>query len=66
MLIRRGAIGFPVDAAHLGFAVGTGFALVENLALPARAGDAGIRSCGCVRGFGTADAARRDDRQSSR
>ena len=30
-LILRRRIGFPVDAAQLGFAVGTGFALVENL-----------------------------------
>ena len=30
-LIRRGRVGFLVDAAILGFAVGTGFALVENL-----------------------------------
>ena len=28
--IRRRRVGFPVDAAILGFAVGTGFALVEN------------------------------------
>jgi len=30
-VIRRGRIGFLVDAAILGFAVGAGFALVENL-----------------------------------
>src|SRR5689334_3825174 len=30
-LILRRRIGFPVDAAQLGFAVGTGFAVVENL-----------------------------------
>src|SRR4029078_38087 len=29
-LILRRRIGFPVDAAQLGFAVGTGFAVVEN------------------------------------
>jgi protease PrsW len=28
--IRRRRVGFPVDAAIIGFAVGTGFALVEN------------------------------------
>ena len=31
VLIRTHRIGFLVDAAILGFAVGTGFALVENL-----------------------------------
>ncbi|HJU44483.1 MAG TPA: PrsW family glutamic-type intramembrane protease [Vicinamibacterales bacterium] len=31
VLISRGRVGFLVDAAVLGFAVGTGFALVENL-----------------------------------
>jgi RsiW-degrading membrane proteinase PrsW (M82 family) len=30
-LLRRGRIGFLVDAAILGFAVGAGFALVENV-----------------------------------
>jgi protease PrsW len=30
-LVRRGRIGFLVDAAILGFAVGSGFAVVENL-----------------------------------
>ena len=52
-LIRRGRVGFLVDAAILGFAVGTGFALVENLeylrALPER----GLLLW-LVRGFGTA------------
>ena len=52
-LIRRGRIGFLVDAAILGFAVGTGFALVENLeylrSLPERRLLLWI-----VRGFGTA------------
>jgi RsiW-degrading membrane proteinase PrsW (M82 family) len=28
--IRRKRVGFPVDAAIIGFAVGTGFALIEN------------------------------------
>jgi RsiW-degrading membrane proteinase PrsW (M82 family) len=53
LLLRRGRIGFLVDAAILGFAVGTGFALVENVeylrALPQR--DLGLW---LVRGFGTA------------
>jgi|SRR5262245_11919316 len=31
ILIRRGLIGFPVDAAIHGFAVGAGFAVIENL-----------------------------------
>jgi RsiW-degrading membrane proteinase PrsW (M82 family) len=31
ILLRRGRIGFLVDAAILGFAVGAGFALVENV-----------------------------------
>ena len=52
-LVRRGRIGFLVDAAILGFAVGTGFALVENLeylrSLPERRLLLWI-----VRGFGTA------------
>lgn len=52
-LIRRGRIGFLVDAAILGFAVGTGFALAENLeylqVLPQR----GLLLW-LVRGFGTA------------
>lgn len=30
VLIRRKRVGFPVDAAILGFAVGAGFALIEN------------------------------------
>jgi RsiW-degrading membrane proteinase PrsW (M82 family) len=30
-LVRRGRVGFLVDAAILGFAVGAGFALVENV-----------------------------------
>ena len=31
LLLRRGRVGFLVDAAILGFAVGAGFALVENV-----------------------------------
>jgi RsiW-degrading membrane proteinase PrsW (M82 family) len=31
VLVRRGRVGFLVDAAILGFAVGAGFALVENV-----------------------------------
>ena len=52
--IRRRRVGFPVDAAILGFAVGTGFALVENayylIALPSSAG----AMLWLVRGFGAA------------
>ena len=52
-LLRRGRTGFLVDAAILGFAVGAGFALVENVlylrALPER--ELGLW---LVRGLGTA------------
>ena len=51
--IRRRRVGFPVDAAILGFAVGTGFALVENTYYLSA-----VRSGGTVlwlvRGFGAA------------
>ncbi len=51
--IRRHRVGFPVDAAILGFAVGTGFALVENAYYLGV-----LRSSGpllwLVRGFGAA------------
>jgi RsiW-degrading membrane proteinase PrsW (M82 family) len=52
-LIRAHRIGFLVDAAIFGFAVGTGFALVENLHFLEVVGDAGIGTW-IVRGFGTA------------
>jgi protease PrsW len=52
-LIRAHRIGFLVDAAILGFAVGTGFALVENLYYLEIVRDAGIGTW-IVRGFGTA------------
>jgi len=52
-LIRLNRIGFLVDAAILGFAVGTGFALGENLHYLAFAGEAGIGTW-LARGFGTA------------
>ena len=52
-LIRRRRIGFPVDAAQLGFAVGTGFALVENVQFLRVLGDAGV-VLWLVRGLGTA------------
>lgn len=53
LVLRRGRAGFLVDAAILGCAVGTGFALVENVeylfALPDR-----TLALWFVRGFGTA------------
>ena len=52
-LIRRQRIGFLVDGAILGFAVGSGFALIENLYVLWHAQDAGL-STWIVRGFGTA------------
>ena len=52
-LIAKRRIGFPVDAAVLGFAVGCGFALVENIEfLRALAGAGPI--LWLVRGLGTA------------
>jgi protease PrsW len=52
-LIRQRRIGFPVDAAQLGFAVGTGFALVENVQYLRVLGNAGL-VLWLVRGLGTA------------
>jgi len=52
-LVRMHRIGFLVDAAIFGFAVGTGFALAENLYYLQLAADAGIGTW-IVRGFGTA------------
>lgn len=53
LVLRRGRAGFLVDAAILGCAVGTGFALIENIeylvALPDRP-----LALWFVRGFGTA------------
>jgi RsiW-degrading membrane proteinase PrsW (M82 family) len=51
--IRYRRVGFPVDAAIVGFAVGTGFALVENsyYLLAIRSGSV---SLWLVRGFGAA------------
>jgi len=53
LLVRAHRIGFLVDAAILGFAVGTGFALVENLLYLHLAPDARTGTW-IVRGFGTA------------
>ncbi len=52
-LIRASRIGFLVDGAIFGFAVGSGFALFENLHYLQLARDAGLATW-IVRGFGTA------------
>jgi RsiW-degrading membrane proteinase PrsW (M82 family) len=52
-LVRRGRVGFLVDAAILGFAVGAGFSLVENLEYLRALSDRGLLLW-VVRGFGTA------------
>ena len=52
-LIRAHRVGFLVDAAIAGFAVGTGFAIVENLHYQRAMPDAGTATW-IVRGFGTA------------
>jgi protease PrsW len=52
-LIRSHRIGFLIDAAIFGFAVGTGFATIENLYYLEHVRDAGI-GIWLVRGFGTA------------
>ena len=53
VLVRAHRIGFLVDAAILGFAVGTGFALVENVYYQYLIPDAGV-GIWVVRGLGTA------------
>jgi len=53
LLIRMHRIGFLVDAAIFGFAVGTGFAIVENIYYQHLIPDAGIGTW-VLRGFGTA------------
>ena len=52
-LFRSHRIGFLVDSAIMGFAVGAGFALVENFYYLYYAGDAHL-GVWIVRGFGTA------------
>jgi RsiW-degrading membrane proteinase PrsW (M82 family) len=52
-LIRTRRIGFMVDAAICGFAVGAGFALVENLVYVLGLPGVGLATY-AVRGFGTA------------
>ena len=53
VLIRTHRIGFLVDAAVFGFAVGTGFAIVENIWYQHLIPNAGLGTW-VVRGFGTA------------
>jgi len=53
LLLRRGHLGFLVDAATHGFAVGAGFAVVENLYYAATLSDAGLLLW-VARGLGTA------------
>jgi len=53
VLIRMHRIGFLVDAAICGFAVGTGFAMIENLYYLHAIPEAGMGTW-IVRGFGTA------------
>src|SRR6185503_13843573 len=53
LLIRTHRIGFLVDAAIVGFATGTGFAMLENLLYLRLAPDAPLGAW-LVRGFGTA------------
>lgn len=53
VLFRINRIGFLVDSAIVGFAVGTGFAFVENLYYLQFKGDAHM-AVWVVRGFGTA------------
>jgi RsiW-degrading membrane proteinase PrsW (M82 family) len=52
-LIRAKRVGFMVDAAICGFAMGAGFAVVENVLLLSSLSDAGLLTW-IVRGFGTA------------
>jgi hypothetical protein len=53
VLLRRNKIGFMVDAALRGFAVGSGFALVENVYYYNQTPDATLYLW-VIRGFGTA------------
>jgi RsiW-degrading membrane proteinase PrsW (M82 family) len=52
-LIRRARVGFTVDAAFHGFAIGTGFALVENVYYAWAEAGGGL-ALWLVRGLGTA------------
>ena len=52
-LIRTRRVGLPVDAGIAGFAIGTGFGLVENLYYLASRPDSAL-AVQVIRGFGTA------------
>ena len=52
-LIRTRRVGLPVDAGIAGFAIGTGFAVVENLYYLAARPDS-LLAVQVIRGFGTA------------
>jgi RsiW-degrading membrane proteinase PrsW (M82 family) len=52
-IIRANKVGFMIDAALMGFAVGAGFAIVENLYYLSVLSEAGLLTW-FVRGFGTA------------
>jgi RsiW-degrading membrane proteinase PrsW (M82 family) len=52
-LIRTRRVGLPVDAGIAGFAIGTGFALIENLYYLASRPEAAL-PVQVIRGFGTA------------
>ncbi len=52
-LIRKEKVGFMVDAAILGFAIGAGFATIENILYLQRIQDANVLVW-IIRGFGTA------------
>lgn len=55
IFIKRSKIGFMIDGAVYGFAIGAGFSFVENLFyLFLYAGDAGNLMDWIIRGFGTA------------
>lgn len=53
VLIRGGRVGFLVDATIQGFAIGAGFALVENLYYLGALPDSSL-GLWLIRGFGTA------------
>ena len=52
-LIQSKKVGFAVDSAILGFAVGAGFAIIENIYYLSVLTDTGLLTW-FVRGFGTA------------
>src|ERR1700683_4419558 len=52
-LVRTRRVGLPVDAGIAGFAIGTGFALIENLYYLAARPDTAL-AVQVIRGFGTA------------